>query len=90
MHRFLILIAEGVHFDWTITAGNVIAAVSFIVLSVLAWRDMNWRVKNLETWRREHMIDSASRDIIINRMDKILYLLTHGQEGSVEDHPKRR
>jgi hypothetical protein len=90
LFQILTAIVEGFHFDWTITAGNIIAAVSFVVFSVLAWRDMNWRVKNLETWRNEHMIDSDSRDIIINRMDKILYLLTNGKEGSLGNNPKRR
>lgn len=67
------------HFDWTINVGNLIAAFTFLVLAAIAWTDLRWRVKNLESsrtenleWRKEHMIDADSRDQIIIRMDKLL------------------
>lgn len=60
------------HFDGTISLGNIIAAISFIVMSLFAWRDLDWRIKNMETWRREHMIDSDARDTLITKMDKVL------------------
>lgn len=69
------------HFDWTINLGNLVASVTFIVMAGIAWTDLRWRVKNLETWRSEHTIDSDSRDEIIVRMDKILYNVTGGAEG---------
>ncbi len=68
-------------FDWTVNLGNLIASVTFLVLAAAAWTDLRWRVQNLETWRKEHMIDSDSRDAIISRMDKILYYVTRGREG---------
>jgi hypothetical protein len=61
-----------VHFDGTISIGNVLTTISFLVLALVAWRDMNWRVKNLETWRKEHMVDADSRDAIIAKLDKVL------------------
>jgi hypothetical protein len=80
------------HFDYTISIGNLITAFAFILCAVLAWRDMNWRVKNLEVWRKEHMVDADSRDQIITRMDKILFHVTNGREGAVEawDRQERR
>jgi hypothetical protein len=66
----------GIHWDSTITLGNIITFFGALALAVAAWRDMNWRVSNLETWRKEHTIDAESRDDIIKKMDKILYHLT--------------
>jgi hypothetical protein len=60
------------HFDTTINLGNLIVAGSFIFMAIIAWRDLTWRIKNLEVWRREHMIDSDARDQIISRLDKIV------------------
>lgn len=68
-------------FDWTINVGNFVATMSFIFFAGMAWRDMNWRVRNLEVWRKEHQVDADSRDEIIQRMDKILYHVTGGKEG---------
>lgn len=69
------------HFDWTISLGNVVSAGTFVVLAVTAWRDLRWRVTNLEVWRKEHQIDSDSRDAIISRMDRILYYVSGGDSG---------
>lgn len=73
----------GLKFDWTISLGNIVAGLTFTIAAVLAWRDLVWRVKNLETWRKEHQVDADSRDKIIRRMDKILYHVTGGKEGNL-------
>lgn len=70
-----------IHFEWSISLGSIISAVSFTSMAVIGWRDLSWRVKNLEIWRKEHQIDSDARDEIIIRMDKILYLVSNGREG---------
>lgn len=70
------------HFDWTVSLGNLIAALTFTVLAGMAWNDLRWRIQNLEIWRKEHQIDSDGRDEIIRKMDKILYHLTRGKEGT--------
>lgn len=62
----------GINFDWTVTVGNVISSALFLFLSIVAWRDLTWRISNLEIWRKEHMIDADSRDLIIKRMDELL------------------
>ena len=60
------------HFDYTITLGSLIWSVSSLVLAAFAWRDLTWRIKNLETWRKEHMVDADARDNLIQKMDKVL------------------
>ena len=68
---------HAIHFDGTINLGNILTAVTFLFLAGLAWRDLRWRVANLETWRKEniemwkaHLQDARGRDAIINRLDK--------------------
>jgi hypothetical protein len=61
-----------VHFDWTITLGNVLASGSFAILAVIAWRDLIWRISNLEKWRQEHMIDADARDKILESVEKMI------------------
>jgi hypothetical protein len=68
------------HFDWTVSFGTILSTVSFLILAIIAWRDMNWRVGNLEQWRKEHMIDSDARDRLLTNIDKILYYVTRGKE----------
>ena len=71
---FLFLFAAfsgGVTFDWTISLGNLLSAVTFLFLAILAWRDLTWRVRNLETWRKEHMVDADARDLLLRKLDKV-------------------
>ena len=43
------------HWDPTINIGNLITIALALIAIVFAWRDMDWRIKNLETWRREQI-----------------------------------
>jgi hypothetical protein len=61
-----------VRFDATINLGNILSATAFLVLALFAWRDVTWRIRNLELWRTEHMIDSDARDALIENMKEIL------------------
>lgn len=60
------------HFDWTVSFGNIVSCVAFIIMALFWWRDMDWRVRNLEVWRKEHMVDEDARDELIRKMDKTL------------------
>jgi len=42
------------HFEWSISFGNVITTISFLAAAFSAWKDLSWRVKNLEEWKRDH------------------------------------
>jgi hypothetical protein len=72
LYALLLQTAGGIHFDATISLGNVLTATGFALAAIKFWsaqissqRDMNWRVSNLEKWRSEHMIDADSRDHLI-------------------------
>ena len=60
------------HFDWSISLGNIITCFTGIVLIIIGWKDLTWRITNLESWRREHMIDACARDEIIVKLDRII------------------
>jgi hypothetical protein len=59
------------HFDWTISLGNIIMGGTFLVCALLAWCDLTWRVRNLELWRSEHMVDSDARDNLIRKLESL-------------------
>ena len=67
------------HFDATISLGNILAFIGFVIMAIGALRayskseaDLKWRISNLETWRKEHMVDAHARDTLIRRLDKLL------------------
>jgi hypothetical protein len=74
------------HFDPTVSIGNALTIV-FLLFATSTWwkaqrsadkakeiyqRDMDWRVSNLEIWRKEHQIDSDARDRLLTTMSDIL------------------
>lgn len=70
--------AFGLHFDWTITLGNCLTMVFFAFATIKFWsaqvesrKDIEWRIANLEVWRREHMIDSDARDELLKKLDRV-------------------
>lgn len=71
------------HFDNTINIGNVVSAITFLILAGVAWTDLRWRIRNLESWRKEHQAEADKRDATISNVDKILYHITNGREGSL-------
>lgn len=77
-------------FDWTVNLGNIIAGLTFLACAGAAWTDLRWRITNLETWRKEHMVDADSRDEIIKKMDRVLYHLSKGTEGTIEWNGEER
>ena len=69
------ILQTGVHFDGTVTLGSILSATCFLFLAAVAWRDLNWRIKNLEIWRKEHMIDSDARDALMRNSEMMLQYL---------------
>ena len=49
------------HWDPTINIGNLITIALALIAIVFAWRDMDWRIRNLETWRREQIAGLVAR-----------------------------
>lgn len=60
------------HFDWTLSIGDIIKSTMLFVLAILAWNNLRWRVNNLEVWRKEHMVDADSRDAIIRSIGTLV------------------
>ena len=60
------------HFDLTVSLGNILSALAFGVMALFAWRDLTWRISNLEIWRKEHIRDADERDKLIAKMDRVL------------------
>lgn len=57
------------HFNADITLGNIITVIAFLTFALLSWRDLNWRIKNLETWRssNEHSTVQAIKNVTMLR-----------------------
>jgi hypothetical protein len=66
------IVGSEIRFDGTISLGNIVSAFTFLLLAALAWRDLIWRIRNLETWKVQHMSDADGRDKVILKMDKFL------------------
>lgn len=56
-------------FDPTITIGNLVVVISMIVAVggwlitvIIGWRDHEWRITNLETWRSGHERTTEQRE----------------------------
>lgn len=60
------------HFDPTISFGDLLKSTILFVLAVLAWSNLRWRINNLEVWRKEHMVDADSRDAIIKSIERLV------------------
>lgn len=69
------------HWNGEITLGNLLTILAFLGAIFAAWTDLNWRVKNLETWRKEHIVDSDARDVINKKLTEILSRLTPQRRG---------
>lgn len=60
-------------------------------------RDLEWRITNLENWRKEHMIDADARDKLLMDMKEILahvrwqtdYMLVGAASNPKENPPKK-
>ncbi len=76
----------GVHFDPTISLGSIFSIIGLIIAIFKFWtsqeaakkaqaaaqRDLEWRITNLETWRKEHTIDADSRQHLVMQLGTIV------------------
>ena len=61
------------HFDWTISIGNLVTITLRHFGSNRRMEGFNLaHLGNLETWRKEHMLDACARDAIVEKLDKII------------------
>lgn len=94
----------GLHWDGTITLGNLLTVLALLWAVYKFWaaqlasrdaqsaakRDLEWRITNLETWRKEHMIDSDARDKLIGDMGTIVKQLEWLRKERERDNEGRR
>lgn len=94
----------GIHWDGTITLGNILTFAVLLIAIVKFFgaqaasrearvayeRDLEWRIGNLETWRKEHMIDSDARDKLLQANGKILDNLDFLRRERERDNEGRR
>lgn len=66
------------YFDPKITLGSVLVAGSMLVAActsavtaLMAWRDLNWRIKNSEKWQDEHDKTCKQNDAIIDELKEV-------------------
>ena len=83
------------HFDGTITLGNIVTLSAGLLVAILAWRDLNWRTKNLEEWK---LTQDASNLTVINNVGLLkeavakLTAMVEGQDRRIimlEDRDRR-
>lgn len=67
-------------FDATITLGQVIWGLTTFVLIISLWRDLHWRVKNVEEWQDVQDEKNGQRDEMISKLDRILAVQTARDE----------
>lgn len=65
------LLVPDIHFSGEITLGSILSSITFIGMTVVAYRDLQWRVRNLEEWRKEHMLDADARDSLLRSLSEI-------------------
>jgi hypothetical protein len=73
------LFQSGLRFDLNISLGNVITFLGFLFAGIKFWsaqveakKDFEWRIGNLEIWRKEHQVDADSRDQILANTTEVL------------------
>lgn len=75
------------HISSDISLGNIIAAASFLVAAVVAWRDLNWRIKNIEVWIANHTQTSKqTQDSLVYLRDAAISLkeIAAGQDRRLQ------
>lgn len=81
------------YFSGEITLGNIFATTAFLAAAAFAWRDLNWRVRNLETWKEGHLhtAEEALRNITMLREAVVgIQKIAEGQDKRIEMLEERR
>jgi hypothetical protein len=63
------------HFDGTVTLGNLLELIGLLVFGLLAWRDMNWRMKIQEEFKAAQLVINLKRDDQLVQQEKDLSLV---------------
>lgn len=75
------------YFSREITLGNIFTVITFLVAALMAWRDLRWRVDNLEAWKaaHEHSAMQAAQNIgMLRESIAKLTAIASGQERRLQ------
>lgn len=75
---------------WNAQAEAKKAQIDAKKAEVEAKKDLDWRITNLETWRKEHMIDSDARDALLRKLNVVTELLDFLVKERRRDNEVRR
>lgn len=84
------------HFNGDVSLGSILSVISFLVAAIVAWRDLNWRIKNLEEWKDIHYHSFAevqANVALLREISSRLEQIAKGQERRLqmlEDRPEYR
>ena len=74
------------HYNGEITLGNILTLVALGIAIVTGWKDIIYRVKNLEVWRKEHsdtLVTVAAATVEIKEAVVQLKQIAAGQERRI-------
>jgi hypothetical protein len=94
----------GIHWDGTVSLGSLLTLLLVGIAVAKLWssqnaakeaqaefkKDLQWRISNLEVWRKEHMIDSDARDVLLKKLDSVSQLLDYLVKERRRDNEGRR
>ena len=83
----------GLHWSGEVTLGNLLSIATFGGLALLAWRDLDWRVRNVETWKEGHLhsVEEQVRNISMLREAIVgIKQLAEGQDRRIQMLEDRR
>jgi len=75
------------YFSPEISFGNLISAFAFLAAALFAWRDLSWRVKNLEEWKSSHehsTIQAISNITLLREAVVKIEEIARGQERRMQ------
>jgi hypothetical protein len=68
---------DPISFQPVISLNGLLITAGTLISAVFAWRDLNWRQKNIENWRVDHMEYSRRQEQLLEEVRK----LVTGQEA---------
>lgn len=82
-----VLVRLPMHFAPTVTLGDVIYGVTLLIAAAFAYRDLNWRIRNIEDWKDAHFHTSEQALANISLLQQnaaAMKQIAEGQERRIQ------